>query len=109
MAADAKTPALTLRLLTPTGIASETKCDSVQLCLRDNAAGRGGGMAGILRGHESAVMALGKGPVRASLGGAVVFSARVDGGFASVRDNEIVIITDSAVVDGAEPPAEAAE
>ena len=102
MAADAKTPALTLRLLTPTGIASETKCDSVQLCLRDNAAGRGGGMAGILRGHESAVMALGKGPVRGSVAGEAVFSARVEGGFASVRDKVVTVITDSAVIDVAE-------
>ena len=105
--ADEKTPALTLRLLTPTGIASETKCDSVRLCLRDNAEGRDGGMVGILRNHAPAVMAMGKGPVRASLGGEVVFSAQVDGGFASVRDNVITVISDSAVIDGAEAPAEA--
>ena len=82
--ADEKTPALTLRLLTPTGTGGETACDSVRLCLRDNAEGKGGGMVGILRNHAPAVMALGKGPVRAVLGGEIVFSAAVDGGFASV-------------------------
>ena len=102
--ADEKAPALTLRLLTPTGIASETKCDSVRLCLRDNEEGKGGGMVGILRNHAPAVMAMGKGPVRGSLGGKAVFSAQVDGGFASVRDNVITVITDSADIDGAEAP-----
>jgi len=104
--ADDKTPALTLRLLTPTGIGAETTCDSVQLYLRDNAEGRGGGMVGILRNHAPAVMALGKGPVRASLGGETVFSAVAEGGFASVRDNVITVITDSAVIDGAEEAKE---
>ena len=105
--ADEKTPALTLRLLTPTGTGGETACDSVRLCLRDNAEGKGGGMVGILRNHAPAVMALGKGPVRAVLGGETVFSAAVDGGFASVRDNVITVTTDSAVIDGAEAHAEA--
>ncbi len=107
--AEAQSAPMKLRLLSPTGVAAEVPCDSAQLFLRDNAQGRGGGMMGIKRGHIPAVMALGQGPVRASLGGTVVFSARVDGGFASVRDNEIIVITDSAVVDGAEPPAESAE
>jgi len=97
---------LTLRLMTPTGTAAEVRCDSVQLTLRDDARGRGGGLTGILRGHAPAVMALGKGPARASLAGERVFSAAVDGGFASVRNDVITVITDSAAIDGAEPAEE---
>ena len=93
------TAPMTLRLLTPTGISAEVGCDSIRLTLRDDAEGRGGGAVGILRDHAPAVMALGKGAIRASLAGEVVFRAKADDGFASVRDNVITVITDSAVVE----------
>lgn len=88
---------MTLRLLTPAGVSEETACDSARLPQRDGADGRGGGFVGVQRDHVPAVIALSAGEVRASLAGQVVFRARVEGGFASVRDNVITVITDSAV------------
>ena len=85
-----------LRLLTPTGVAEEASCDSVRLPQRDGADGQDGGFVGVQRDHVPAVIALGEGEVRASLAGQAVFRARVEGGFASVRDNVITVITDSA-------------
>lgn len=89
---------MTLRLLTPAGVSAAVACDSVQLTLRDGADGRGGGRMGIQRDHAPAVLALGPGLVRASRAGAIVFLAMVGDGFASVKDNVITVITDSAEV-----------
>lgn len=85
---------MTLRLVTPEGTAAETACDSVVLTMPDGADGRGGGLVGIERGHAPAVLALGDGALRASLGGEKVFEAVVSDGFASVKDNTITVITD---------------
>jgi len=86
---------MTLRLLTPTGYSSETVCDSVHLTQRDSVAGTGGGLVGIRADHAPAVIALGEGPVSASLGTETVFRASVSGGFASVQNNVVTVITDA--------------
>ena len=96
--ADRNAP-MTLRLLTPGGVSAETPCDSVQLVLRDGVSGQGGGYIGIQRNHTPAVLALGQGTIRASLGQETVFLATAADGFASVRDNVITVITDSAVIE----------
>lgn len=88
-----------LRILTPAGVSGEVECDSVQLALRDDAEGRRGGLVGIQRNHAPAVMALGRGEIRASRDGKPVFRAASAGGFAAVKDNVITVITDSAVID----------
>ena len=106
LAGHEKEKALTLRLLTPVGYSAETVCDSVRLTLKDNAEGRGGGSVGILYGHAPAVMALGNGPVTAKEDGEVVLSAVLESGFASVRDNVVTVISDSAVLDGSETEEE---
>ncbi len=90
---------MTLRLMTPSGLSEEIPCDSVQLTQRDSVAGYGGGLVGIRTGHAPAVIALGEGPVQASLGAKIVFHASVSGGFASVLDDVVTIITDHADVD----------
>ena len=90
---------MTLRLLTPTGTTAETACDGVLLMQRDSAEGHGGGLVGIREDHAPAVIALGEGPVIASLGTRTVFRASVAGGFASVQENVVTVITDNAVVD----------
>ena len=94
---------MSFQLLTPKGSSHEMTCDSVSLTLEDNAEGRGGGSIGILYGHAPAVMALGKGPAVVKELGNIVFSAQVNGGFASVRDNRITVITDEAVIDENKP------
>ena len=86
---------ITLRLLTPEGLAAETLCDSAILTICDGADGRGGGLVGIRRDHAPAVFALGAGRLEASTEGKRVLAASVSGGFASVRDNVITVITDS--------------
>ena len=98
-------PTLKLRLLTPTGYASETACDSVILTQRDSVEGTGGGLVGIRAGHAPAVIALGEGVAEASLGAKTVFCASVSGGFASVLDNVVTVITDRVDVDP-DPSAE---
>ena len=92
-------PTMKLRLLTPAGVSEETACDDVLLMQRDGAAGIGGGLVGVRAGHATAVIALGAGPVKASLGGRTVFRASISGGFASVKDNVVTVLTDGADVD----------
>ena len=89
---------MTLRLLTPAGTSAEVLCDSIQLVQRDGKDGQGGGSIGFLRDHAPAILALGKGEVRASLAHKTVFLAEASDGFASVRDNVVTVITDSAVI-----------
>ena len=92
---------LTLRLLTPAGAAAEVSCDGVQLTLRENAAGRQGGLVGIEPGHTPAVLALGEGPILALTDHREFFRASASGGFALVKDDAVTVITDSAVIDQA--------
>ena len=104
--ADGK-PTMTLRLLTPAGLSEEIACDDVILTQRDSVTGRGGGFVGVRAGHAPAVIALGEGPVEASLGAKTVFRASISGGFASVKDDVVTVITDHADVDP--DPASGAE
>jgi len=89
--ADGSAP-MTLRLLTPAGLLAEAGCDSAVLTLAD------GGLVGVMRGHAPAVMALGKGAVRASLEGRPVLRAETEGGFASVKDNAVTVVADSVSI-----------
>ena len=76
-------------VLTPHGKAVDIRCDSVHLVLCDDETGHGGGQVGLRRGHLPAVLALGDGET--------VVHTVLHGGFASVRDNVIRVITDSDI------------
>ena len=91
--------ALKLRILSPEGLQSEIVCDGVQLLLPDDADGRGGGSLGIRSGHAPAVMALDAGPVTATRGEETVLRAQVSGGFASVADNVVTVLSDSVSIE----------
>ena len=104
------TAPLELIVLTPHGEAVDVHCDSVHLTVCDDETGHGGGQVGFHRGHLPAVLALGDGPadalavvhfgqdlLHALLHGEAVFHTVVHGGFASVRNDVIRVITDSAV------------
>ena len=91
------TAPLELIVLTPHGEAVDVHCDSVHLTICDDETGHGGGQVGFHRGHLPAVLALGDGPADALLHGEAVFHTVVHGGFASVRNDVIRVITDSAV------------
>ena len=86
---------MTLKILTPDGIFAQAGCDSAILTMRDGVEGKGGGLIGVQKDHTPAVLALGEGIVRGSLGGKTVLTACVSGGFASVKDNVITVITDT--------------
>lgn len=47
---DLKAP-LSLRIITPNGVAAEAACDAVTLPVADGISGEGGGSMGIRRGH----------------------------------------------------------
>jgi F0F1-type ATP synthase epsilon subunit len=88
---------LTLTVLTPAGIATETECTSVTLFARDNGAGEGGGSVGIRPGHLPAVIALAPGSsVKCSSDGRLTLSVTVSGGFATVRDDKVTVVAESA-------------
>ena len=86
---------LLLRLLTPEGKGKEIPCDHVNITVRDNALGEGGGSAGIRRGHITAVAALETdSKLTAKLDGKPVFSCLAAGGFAMVKDDVVTVLTD---------------
>ena len=87
-------------VLTPHGEAVDVHCDSVHLTICDDETGHGGGQVGFHRGHLPAVLALGDGPADALLRGETVFRTVLHGGFASVRNDVIRVITDSEIDPG---------
>ena len=92
-----------LRILSPTGVTAEAECDIVQLVIPDDSTGHHGGSIGIEAGHASAVMVLAEGDVDANmLDGSSVLHAHVQSGFASVADDLVTVLSDSAVVEKTE-------
>ena len=110
------TAPLELIVLTPHGEAVDVHCDSVHLTVCDDETGHGGGQVGFHRGHLPAVLALGDIVCSTSLKvagnrftllhGEAVFHTVVHGGFASVRNDVIRVITDSAVETEEKPDTE---
>lgn len=85
--------ALTLKIVTPEGVDQTIDCDSVSLWMAPDSKGKGEGSIGIRKNHVNAVIALGNGPVTAHLQGSTVFSARSEGGFATVLNNVITVVS----------------
>ena len=85
--------ALTLKIVTPDGNDRMIECDSVTLWMAADTKGRQEGSIGIRKGHADAVIALGNGPLEARQDGKALFSARTEGGFATVLGNTITVIT----------------
>lgn len=84
-----------LKIRTPEGEAESIECESVTFFACDNAEGDGGGSVGIRRGHIPALAALdARSPITAKVGGKTVYSAVALGGFASVRDNVVTVVTE---------------
>ncbi len=86
---------LTLRLLTPQGIAAEIACSRVRLELSDDAQGHGGGSVGILPGHLPALMALEAGRIIAARSGSETFTAQIGQGIARVEGDIVTVLTDA--------------
>ncbi len=89
---------LTLKIVTPEGVNETLECDSVSLWMAPDSRGKGEGSIGIRKGHVDAVIALGNGKVEARRNGAAVFSAETEGGFATVLNNTVTVVTTKAQI-----------
>ena len=87
---------LTLKIVTPEGVNESVECDSVSLWMAPDSRGRGEGSIGIRRGHVDAVIALGNGKIEGRQNGKTVFSAETEGGFATVREDTVTVVTTRA-------------
>ena len=85
---------LTLKIVTAEGSRPPVRCGSIHLTLCDDANGRGGGSYGIRPGHAKALFALGDGPVTALSAGQTVLSGRCSGGFATVEQDAVTVVTE---------------
>ena len=84
---------LTLKIVTPEGVDRTVSCDSISLWMAPDTKGKGEGSIGIRKGHVDAVIALGSGPIEGRENGQTVFSARSNGGFATVLKDVVTIVT----------------
>lgn len=93
---------LTLKIVTPEGVDRTVDCESISLWMAPDAKGKGEGSIGIRQGHVDAVIALGNGPIEARKEGQAIFSARSEGGFATVLQDIVTIVTPHVVIVGSE-------
>lgn len=91
---------LTLNIVTPRASYGPFCCDSVHLTVCDSKKGRGGGSYGIRAGHTESLLTLDKGPVEAFLSGKAVLTGKCSGGFATVEENTVLIITEDFIAAG---------
>ena len=62
--------------------------------LCDDNNGEGGGSVGIRTGHIKSLMSIEKGKVTADLEGKEVFSCTTQGGFATVENDTVTVVTE---------------
>lgn len=84
---------LTLKIVSPRGELANLTCDSVRLMVKDNAQEQDGGWVGIRKGHVDALMALGQGAVLAFQNGQETGRFETTGGFATVKNDVVTVIT----------------
>ncbi len=89
---------LTLKIVSKDGSCPPVECESVHLTVCDNTMGKGGGSMGIRAGHIKSLISLDRGPVTALTGGKEIFSASTDGGFATVENNVVTVVTEKYTV-----------
>lgn len=85
--------ALTLIIVTPQGEQAHLNCDSVRLLVQNGSDESSGGWVGVRKGHVDALMAVEKGPVLAFQNGQEIGRFETTGGFASVKNNVVTVIT----------------
>lgn len=81
-------------LFTPHRQFTTLECDSVKLSIADSVNGQFSGSYGIRKGHAKAVFSLAQGEITASLNGEKIFSAKCEGGFATVENDHIRVVVD---------------
>ena len=87
-----------LRIVTPAGELAAVDCDSVHLNIPDDAEGKNGGSMGIRRGHSPALAAIAEGEIKAFSDGVLQAAVQVSDGFASVKDDVIMVIASTASI-----------
>ena len=90
---------LILNITTPKGTLGPVTCDSIRLTISEDPKGKSGGSYGIRPGHAKALLALGKGPVKAFLSGRILLSGEGSGGFATVDKDTVTIVTEEFLSD----------
>lgn len=85
---------LTLKIVSKDGVRPPIECDSVHLTVADDNMGRGGGSMGIREGHIKSLICLEKGPVTAFIEGKETYSCITDGGFATVEEDVVTVVTE---------------
>ncbi len=84
---------LTLKIVSSGGSVVSLECDSVHLTVSDNDMGQDGGSMGIRQGHITSIISLDTGNVTAYLEGKEIYSAVAEGGFATVEDDCVTVVT----------------
>lgn len=85
---------LTFILFTPECSFMPMECDSIKLNVADSISGKFSGSYGIRKGHAKAVLALAPGNISVRLDGKDIFLAESGGGFVSVENNEVRVVSD---------------
>ncbi len=76
-------------LFTPHKQFPSVECDTVKLNIVDSVSGEFSGSYGIKKGHARAIFSLAEGEVSVSLKGDEIFSAKCEGGFATVENDDV--------------------
>lgn len=81
-------------LFTPHRKLPSLECDSVKLPVSDSISGKFSGSYGIRKGHAKAAFSLAEGNISVALGEKEIFTAECQGGFATVENDDVRVITD---------------
>ncbi len=98
-----QTKLIKVAIVTPAAHLSETsetdepefECDSLRMNALDNEKGNGGGSFGVRYGHADALAALDKGNITAYSNGVIIKTLYIEGGYAKISRDKVVIITPS--------------
>ncbi len=88
---------LTLKIVSKNGSSTPVECDSVHLTVCDDNNGCGGGSMGIRQGHVKSLISVDYGPITAYIEGKEIFSCKTDGGFATVENDIVTVVTEKTV------------
>ena len=89
---------LTFKIISLNGSTEPIECDSVHLILRDSTEGKGGGSMGVRTGHIKSLLSVADGKVNAYLNSKEIFSCTTVGGFATVEDDTVTLVTQKYTV-----------
>lgn len=88
---------LELKIVSLNGSIDPVKCDSVNFILCDDDMGKGGGSIGIRTGHVKSLLSIDKGEVVAYLDGKKIFSCFTEGGFATVENDTVTVVSEKII------------